>query len=68
MIARLPHPKAIMRMIALPKAMVIVSGQDLGMDEVVESLSEALKEARKAAEQYDVKTFQSMMKDKAKPG
>jgi hypothetical protein len=35
---------------------------------VVELLTETLKEARKAAEQYDVKTFQSMMRDKAKAG
>jgi hypothetical protein len=32
----------------------------------VETLSEVLKEARKAAEQYDVKTWVRMMADKAK--
>ena len=47
-------------------AKVVVSGNELGMAEVVELLSETLKEARKAADQYDVKTFQSMMRDKAK--
>jgi hypothetical protein len=47
-------------------AMVVITGTDLGMSEVVELLTETLKEARKAAEQYDVKTFQSMMRDKAR--
>jgi ParB family chromosome partitioning protein len=53
--------------IAMPQgAMVVITGTDLGMSEVVELLTETLKEARKAAEQYDVKTFQSMMRDKAR--
>lgn len=53
--------------IAMPQgASVVLSGKDLSMSDVVELLAETLKEARKAAEQYDVKTFQSMMKDKAK--
>jgi len=53
--------------IAMPRgATVVISGNELSMSEVVELLTETLKEARKAAEQYDVKTFQSMMKDKAK--
>jgi ParB family chromosome partitioning protein len=55
--------------IAMPqKATVVISGNELSMSEVVELLSETLKEARKAAEQYDVKTFQAMMRDKAKAG
>lgn len=55
--------------IAMPQgASVVVSGNDLSMPELVELLSDTLKEARKAAEQYDVKTFQSMMRDKAKAG
>lgn len=55
--------------IAMPHGVsVVLSGSDLGMSEVVELLTETLKEARKAAEQYDVKTFQSMMRDKAKTG
>jgi ParB family chromosome partitioning protein len=55
--------------IAMPQgASVVISGNDLSMADVVELLTETLKEARKAAEQYDVKTFQSMMKDKAKAG
>ena len=47
-------------------ATVVVSGNALGMAEVVELLTETLKEAKKAAETFDVKTFQSMMRDKAK--
>lgn len=55
--------------IAMPQgASVVVSGADLSMSELVELLAETLKEARKAAEQYDVKTFQSMMRDKARAG
>ena len=45
---------------------VVLSGGDFGMAEVVDVLGDALKEARKASEQYDVKTFQSMMRDRAK--
>lgn len=53
--------------IAMPRnASVVISGTDLSMSEVVELLTETLKEARKAAEQYDVKTFQSMMRDRAR--
>lgn len=52
--------------IAMPQATVVISGTELSMAEVVELLAETLKEARKAADQFDVKTWQSMMKDKAK--
>src|SRR5579883_1092890 len=53
--------------IAMPNsATVVINGNELDMRKVVDLLAETLKEARKAAEQYDVKTFQSMMKDKAK--
>jgi len=55
--------------IAMPAgATVVISGNDLSMAEVVELLMETLKEARKAAEQYDVKTWQAMMRDRAKAG
>ncbi len=47
-------------------ASVVISGNDLSMSDVVELLAETLKEARKAAEQYDVKTWQAMMRDKAR--
>ncbi len=49
-------------------ASVVVSGKTLSMTELVGLLSETLKEARKAAARYDVKTFIAMMKDKAKAG
>ena len=53
--------------IAMPGGVTIqITGKDLSMAEIVDLLAEILKEARKCAEQYDVKTFQSMMKDKAK--
>jgi hypothetical protein len=55
--------------IAMPQgASVVLSGTALGMAEVVDLLSETLKEARKAVDQYDVRTWQSMMKDKAQAG
>lgn len=53
--------------IAMPQgASVVVSGKELTMTDLVDLLGETLKEARKAAEQFDVKTFQAMMRDKAK--
>jgi ParB-like chromosome segregation protein Spo0J len=52
--------------IAMPQATVVITGKDLSMPEVVDLLAETLKEARKAADQFDVKTWQSMMRDKAK--
>ncbi len=53
--------------IAMPQgATIVITGKDLGISQVVELLSETLKEARKAADQYDVKTWVRMMADKAK--
>jgi ParB/RepB/Spo0J family partition protein len=53
--------------IALPNgASIALAGDELSMADVVELLSETLKEARKAADQYDVKTWVRMMADKAK--
>jgi ParB/RepB/Spo0J family partition protein len=53
--------------IAMPNNVsVVLSGNDLSIFQVVELLAATLKEARKAADQYDVKTWVSMMKDKAK--
>lgn len=52
--------------ITLPKATVVVTGNELAMPELCELLSDALKESRKAAETYDVSTFQRMMADKSK--
>lgn len=53
--------------IAMPRgATIVITGKDLGISQVIELLSEMLKEARKAADQYDVKTWVRMMADKAK--
>jgi ParB family chromosome partitioning protein len=52
--------------IPMPRATLVISGKELSMAEVVELLAETLKEAKKAAAQFDVKTFQSMMSDKAR--
>jgi ParB/RepB/Spo0J family partition protein len=52
--------------IAMRQATVVISGKELSMSEVVDLLAETLKEARKAANEFDVKTWQSMMRDKAK--
>lgn len=53
--------------IAMPQgASVVVSGPELGMSDLVELLGETLKEARKAAEQFDVRTWVRMMADKAR--
>jgi hypothetical protein len=52
--------------IAMPEATLVVSGKELSMAGVVEVLNETLKEARKAVDQYDVKTWVRMMADKAK--
>ncbi len=52
--------------IAMPEATLLITGKDLSMAEVVNLLSETLKEARRAADRYDVKTWVSMMKDNAR--
>ncbi len=55
--------------IAMPQgASVVLTGSALSMENVVDLLSQTLKSAKAAAEQYDVKTFQSMMRDRAKAG
>jgi len=53
---------------ALPSGVnVVISGQEITLDELIDSLGEAQKEARKAREQgLDAKTFSAVMKDKAK--
>ncbi len=46
---------------------IVVSGEGISLDEVIESLAEAGKEARKAREQsLDVRTWQRVMADKSK--
>jgi ParB family transcriptional regulator, chromosome partitioning protein len=52
--------------IEMPQASVVASGQQLNMARLIELLAETLKEARKAAEQYDVRTFVGMMRDRAR--
>ena len=52
----------------MPGATVVISGKKVSMAEVVELLTETLKEARKAAEHFDVKTWEKMMADKSKGG
>jgi ParB family transcriptional regulator, chromosome partitioning protein len=48
---------------------MVISGKELGLDEVIESLSELLKEAKKANDSgLDVKTWSAVLKDKAKAG
>jgi ParB family chromosome partitioning protein len=47
-------------------ATLTIKGSGLDIATVVQLLAEVLKEARKAAEQYDVKTWVRMMADKAK--
>jgi ParB/RepB/Spo0J family partition protein len=45
---------------------IAVSGKQLNMAHFIEVLSETLKEARKAAPQYDVRTWVRMMHDRAR--
>jgi hypothetical protein len=48
---------------------IVVAGNALGLDEVIDALSEAQKEARKARDQsLDVKTWSAVMRDRAKNG
>jgi len=48
---------------------ITVSGADLSLDDFIEALAEAQKEARKAREQsLDAKTFAAVARDKAKQG
>jgi hydroxylamine reductase (hybrid-cluster protein) len=48
---------------------VLISGKELALEDVIESLSELLKEAKKAGDSgLDVKTWAAVLKDKAKAG
>ena len=48
---------------------IVVSGEELSLDDLIEALGEAQKEAKKARDQgLDAKTFSAVMKDKAKAG
>ncbi len=47
---------------------IVVSGEELSLDDLIEALGEAQREAKKAREQrLDAKTFSDVMKNKAKP-
>ncbi|MCZ2343630.1 MAG: ParB/RepB/Spo0J family partition protein [Bacteroidales bacterium] len=65
-------PQARMKRIVCPLPSgisITVSGADLSLDDFIEALSEAQKEARKAREQsLDAKTFAAVARDKAKQG
>lgn len=54
----------------LPSGVCIVaSGESLTLDDLIESLGEAQREAKKAREQgLDARTFQAVLRDKAKKG
>ena len=46
---------------------IVVTGEGLALDDLIEALAETLKEAKKAREQsLDIKTFSLLMSDKAK--
>lgn len=65
-------PQVRMKRILCPLASgvsITVSGADLSLDDFIEALAEAQKEARKAREQsLDAKTFSAVMRDKARKG
>lgn len=47
--------------------MIVASGEGMSLDDLIEALGEAQKEAKKAREQgLDAKTFQAVMRDRAK--
>lgn len=55
--------------IAMPHgASVVLTGNAMGMAEVVDLLSETLKQARRAADRYDLKNWIRMMADQAQAG
>jgi len=48
---------------------IVASGEELSLDDLIEALGEAQKEAKRARDQgLDAKTFSAVMKDKAKKG
>lgn len=50
-------------------ATIQVSGEGISLDDAIEAAQEWIKEAKKASEQgLDAKTFQAVMRDKAKAG
>ena len=65
-----PQVRAKRIVCALPSGVsVTVSGPDLSLDDLIEALAEAQKEAKKAREQsLDVKTWQRVMHDRSRAG
>lgn len=67
-----PAPQVRSRRILCPLASgvsIVAAGGDLSLDDLIEALGEAQREARKAREQgLDARTFTAVMKDKAKKG
>ncbi len=65
-------PQVRVKRIACPLpsgASVVVSGEELSLDDLIDALGDARKEAKRAREQgLDAKTFSAVMKDKAKKG
>ncbi|WP_425400196.1 ParB/RepB/Spo0J family partition protein [Aeoliella sp.] len=65
-------PQVRMKRILCPLASgvsITASGNELSLDDLIDALGDAQKEARKAREQgLDAKTFSAVMKDKAKKG
>ena len=56
------------RRFCVPGVSVSVTGKDVSLDDLIEALGDAQKEARKAREQkLDVKTWQRVMRDKSRP-
>jgi ParB/RepB/Spo0J family partition protein len=55
------------KLVLLSGISVVVSGAAVGLEQVIESCGEIVKQARKAREQnQDVKTFEAILKNKAK--
>ncbi len=49
--------------------LIVVSGEGLSLDDLIESLGEAQRQAKKAREQnLDIRTFEAVLKDKSKKG
>lgn len=65
-------PQVRVKRIACPLpsgASVVVSGEELSLDDLIEALGDAQKEAKRAREQgLDARTWQSVMRSKAKKG
>ena len=66
-----PSVKVTRMRLQLPQSgvCIVASGAGLSLDDLIESLGEAQREAKKARDQgLDARTFQAVMKDKSKKG